>query len=199
MPRLNHRFPRLARRFAGFRRAETGSVSVEAVLALPFILWVIVAGFTFFDVYKTAYVAQRANATISDLLSRETDPIDADYLTGMERVFRFLTSADDEDTWMRVSVIDCIQDCDQDSRILKVNWSKSPSGARELLDTDMDFYAEKIPFFTQSDHIILVETSVEFIPPFPKAATGIGGRDLQHVVVNRPRFAPQLYWEEPDA
>jgi len=53
---------RVFRRF--FAEDDQGSLSVEAVLIFPMLLWVTIASFTFFESYKSAYTSQRANATI---------------------------------------------------------------------------------------------------------------------------------------
>jgi len=44
--------------------------------------------------------------------------------------------------------------------------------------------------------LILLETSAEFIPLFPQWVAAIPQQDLQHLVVNRPRFAPELRWSD---
>ena len=187
----------LFRQFDRFvRQDEAGGLSVEAVLIFPILLWVTIASFTFFESYKTAYSALRANSTISDLLSRETIEIDQDYLDGMHRAFRFLSSADDEDSWLRVTVIECNSNCNDDDRELGIVWSESVNGARPLDADDLVFYDARIPIFTETYQLVIVETSVETIPSFSNWVPAIQRRDLQHFAINRPRFAPNLNWAD---
>ena len=67
-----------------FRRSEEGSLSVETIFAIPMLVWAITATFVFWDAFKTLNVSQKATYTVADMLSRETQTIDADYLTGMQ-------------------------------------------------------------------------------------------------------------------
>ncbi len=189
MKRITHAI----RRF--FSRDEKGSLSIEAVFAFPMLFWAATATFTFFDAYKAQNTSYRANYTISDMLSRETDPVDQNYLDGLHKVFRYMTHSGPENTWIRVSVIRCTANCaDQDNRQLEWVWSHSANGARSLTADDMTFYFDKIPLMAFGDRLIFVETSRQYSPPFANALVSFAERNLVSHVVTRPRFAPQLLW-----
>lgn len=196
---MKHYFHKAIRKF---NSEQTGSLSVEAVFAFPMLFWAATAMFTFFDAYKVQNASYRANYTISDMLSRETDGITQSYIDGMHKVFRYMTHSGPEDSWMRVSVVQCNADCaDDDTRELEFFWSAtadsfSGSNPHLLDDEDIDFYNDVIPLFAYGDQLILVETSRTYIPPFRLALTSFEERELVSNVVTRPRFAPNFCWEE---
>ena len=58
-----------------FRRDEEGSVIAEAVIMLPTLFAAVLATFVFFDAYRNQAINLKANYTISDAFSRESDMI----------------------------------------------------------------------------------------------------------------------------
>ena len=189
-------FSFLSRFYRRFRSEESGSMSVEAVFAFPMLLWAATGTYTFFDAYKAQNATYRANYTVSDMLSRETAAINANYIAGLYKVYRFMTTAP-EDSWIRVSQLVCVSDCaDEEARVLEFDWSHGVNGARSLTDADFDFYADKVPLLAQSDRLILVETSTNYVPPFTNLLLSMfPERRMESHVVTRPRFAPQLIWD----
>jgi len=188
----------LSKFFRKFRREQDGSLSVEAVFAFPLLLWAATASYTFFDAYKAQNASYRANYTISDILSRETESVDSAYLEGLLRVFRFMTYGDANTTWIRVSLVQCTDECASEAnRDLEFDWSHGANGARSLTAVDFDHYASKIPLFPIGDKLILVETSLDYTPPFANALVSFPERKLVSHVVTRPRFGPQLLWTGP--
>lgn len=185
------------RKTISFRKDQRGSVSVEAVFAFPMLLWAATALYTFFDIYKAQNATFRANYTISDMLSREKEAIDVNYLNGIYKVYRYMTRADPDNSWIRVSQIQCKNECDDLAfRELEMEWSKSVNGARSMTNDDFTFYNEHIPLLAQSDRLILVETSMLYQPPFSNALVSFPARNLVSQVVTRPRFSPQLIWDD---
>lgn len=177
-----------------FRRDEDASQSVEAVLVIPLLLWAFLASYTFFDVYRAKSLALKANYAISDLISRETGEMDMNYLLGAEKVFEYLTQAS-PDPWVRVTVVTCTADCAEDYRTLEVDWSKATDGLPTFTDTDvMNSLDPIIPLLAQDERVIIVETSVDYEPPFSQNLTGIGERTFVDIVMTRPRFAGQVCW-----
>lgn len=180
---------------ARFHRDEEASLSVEAVLVLPILLWAFLATYTFFDVYRAKNLSLKANYAISDLLSRETNILDMDYLLGTEKVFKYLTQSDST-SWMRVTVVYCDANCADPARDLKRDWSRATDGLPTFSDTDVMAHLEPIiPWIASGERVIIVETGVHYQPPFSQNLTGIGERDFVDIVMTRPRFAPQLCWD----
>ncbi|MEE9388828.1 MAG: hypothetical protein V3U96_09460 [Paracoccaceae bacterium] len=182
--------------FRRFKRDQKGSMAVEAVFAFPMLFWAATAMFTFYDAYKAQNASYRANYTISDMLSRETDPIDQDYLNGVHKVFRYMTHTGSETSWLRITVVTCSDECaSEENRVLSFDWSRGANGARNLDASDLQFYRPKIPLMATGNRLILVETSRHYTPPFANALVSFVERELVSHVVTRPRFAPQLCWE----
>ena len=179
----------------GFSREQKGSLSVEAAIVMPLLFWAITATFTFFHGYKSQTSAFRANYTISDILSRETVQIGPSYLSGLHNVYQYMTLARTEGTWLRVSVVRCLDLCTQDDRTLDVMWSRATAGARQLENSDVGFWEPKVPWVPKGDSLILLETSSEYSPPFTNFLLSFPDRTLVSHSVTRPRFAPQLLWE----
>ena len=178
-----------------FRRDEDASQSVEAVLVIPLLLWAFLASYTFFDVYRAKSLALKANYAISDLISRETNTMDMDYLLGAESVFEYLTHAS-PDPWVRVTVVYCDENCGDSSRNLRVDWSKATDSLPTFSDADvMSNLDPLIPWLAEDERVIIVETSVDYEPPFSQNLTGIGERTFVDIVMTRPRFASQVCWE----
>ncbi|WP_421703603.1 TadE/TadG family type IV pilus assembly protein [Aliiroseovarius sp.] len=185
----------LRNRTRAFCRDEDGSMTVEAVMILPFLLWAFLATFTYFDVYRAKNLALKANYAISDLLSRENTPIDMNYLLGIEDIYTYLTQGGDP-AWVRVTVVRCTEDCtDEAVRTLDVGWSKATDGLAALTDEQVqETYADVIPLLAEGDWVTMVETMAGYEPPFSVYLTGIRPRDMRDIVLTRPRFASQLCW-----
>jgi hypothetical protein len=183
------------KRIRAFWRGEDGSMTVEAVLILPLLLWAFLATFTFFDVYRARNLALKANYAISDLLSREAE-IDMNYLLGIEDVYTYLTQGGDP-AWVRVTVVRCSEQCTSEaSRTLKTGWSKATDGLATLTDATIQAdYNEVIPLLAEGEWVIMVETMAGYEPPFSVYLTGIEGRDMSDLVMTRPRFTSQLCWD----
>lgn len=179
-----------------FRSEQSGSMSIEAVFAFPMLLWAATATYTFFDAYKAQNATYRANYTISDMLSRETNSVNANYMNGLFKVFRFMTLADANESWIRVSELQCVSGCtDEETRVLEFEWSHGVNGARNLTNADFAFYGNKIPLLAQGDRLVLIETSMNYKPPFANSLVSFPERNLVSHVVTRPRFAPQILWD----
>lgn len=192
---LNMLFKKFSARVADFKRDEKASLSIEALIIVPAIVLSVTTLFTVYDYFRARNVSLQANYAISDLLSRETNPVDADYLDGLHDLFAVLAPTGDS-TWLRVSVIECVSSCQNDSRNMRTYWSYM-SGNGDALTTDdiNDTYNETIPVFASGEYVILVETNVGYTSPFTNDWSGIGNRNLGNTVVTRPRFAPKLDWE----
>jgi len=173
---------------------QRGSLSVEAAMIVPLLVWGIVAMFTFFHAYKAQNAAYRANFTISDILSRETEEIGFDYLRGVHNVYQYMTFAETQGTWLRVSVVRCLSKCDMDTRNLDLVWSFGSNGARSLEQADFAHWEPLIPWLPKGDSLILLESSSIYTPLFPNFLVSFRERNLVSHSVTRPRFVSQLVW-----
>lgn len=205
---------RALRRALAAARRERGALSVETVIIMPVLLWVLGAMYVFWDGYRAASVATKATYTVSDLLSRRTDPIDQVFVNGTRTLFASLASGGrpvpvpGDDTAIRVSVVTNkvvdvdgllddvlaaaggIIDADAPSTELTLAWSTA-SGVLDPL-VDVESVRAAIPDVSPGDQVIVVETEVAWEPLF--AGVGLPGRRFRHVAVTRPRFVPRLCW-----
>ena len=185
----------LSRALRRFHRDDEASLSVEAVLVLPLLFWAFAASYAFFDIYRAKNLSLKGNYAISDLLSRETNTIDMNYLNGAKKVFSYLTHTDTS-SWLRVTVVHCTANCSRDDRTLERDWSRATNGLPTFTNADIMAHFEPIiPWIATGERVIIVESGIEYDPPFSQALTGLGPRDFNDIVMTRPRFAPQLCWD----
>ncbi|NNE88276.1 MAG: hypothetical protein HKN27_09395 [Silicimonas sp.] len=172
-----------------FSNKEDGGISVEAVLAFPLLIWAITATFVFFDAFKSLHISQKATYTVADMLSRETDAIDSDYLTAMHELFVYLSQDDEGTSSIRFSVVQHGLDPDGNEETTMV-WSEGIGGAEGHVD--MAEIGDRIPEMVIGDQLIVVETEHDWAPGF---AVGLASYRFREVSVARPRFAPQLVYD----
>jgi len=175
-------------RLCHFAADTRGSVTVEAAIMLPLLVWAYCALFTFFDAYRQTSVNHKAAYTISDMVSRESTPIDDGFLDGSFEMLNFLTRSDNERR-MRVSVIRY----DDDSGDHTVEWSQT-RGTIAALDNDgITDWDAKLPSMVDEERLILVETWSDYSAPFH--IVGLNNLTIETFVFTRPRFSMQVCWE----
>ena len=138
-------------------------------------------------------VAADATAVVADTLSRQTAPIDTEFLEGLQAVAGRLTRYGDAVN-LRVTQLRCAKRCDQpDKRVLKVVFSKGQGLAR-LFNADFKIgrMRDRVPMLTHGDRIILVETSFMHKTIFN---VGLKATEINMFQATRMRFAPQLCWK----
>lgn len=165
-----------------------GSLSVEAALIFPMLVWGFAAMYVYWDAFKTQNNNLKAAHTVSDLLSRETAPIDQAYLDGMNRLFEYLTLTN-HPTKLRVSVISNKLEADGVTEYLNLEWSHTTNGLPPA--TDALYLADFVPVMAVGDQVILVETFMAYEPIF---SIGIPADIYGNIMAARPRFAPQVLW-----
>lgn len=182
---------RLSKRFT---RDEQGSLSIEAVFALPMLVWAIAATFVFWDAFKTLNITQKATYTVADMISRESDAIDADFLTSMHELFAYLSNEDGDGNALRITVVKMNEDPDTNVKSLEMVWSEGVGGAVGL--ENMTTIENRIPDMATGDQLIVVESEQEWAPAF---AVGLAAYRFREVALARPRFAPQVKWDDGTA
>ncbi len=172
-----------------FSRREDASVSVEAVLILPILIWAVTATLVMWDAFKTLNVTQKATYTIADMISRETENISDNYLTSVFEIYGFLAASAGENA-LRVSVVTLVEDEDTNVQTLELLCSRGLGG---ILDyTNVSQIENRIPTMVPGDQMIVVETEHEWSPAF---AVGLASYRFREVALARPRFAPQVIIE----
>lgn len=168
-----------------FLRNERGALSIEAVFALPMLVWAITATFVFWDAFKTLNISQKATYTVADMLSRETGDIDDDYMTSMHEIFDFL-AGENGDNALRVTVVTFETDPVTGTDELQLVWSE---GANISRHDDLTAIESRLPTLALGEQIIVVESFQDWAPAF---TVGLAAYRFREVALARPRFAPQL-------
>ncbi len=192
------RIPRIFKALAGsphrFHREEHASLTVEALLVLPLLLWCFAATFTYFDAFRSKNLALKGNYAISDLLSRESQTVDLNYIRGMAKVYGHLTG-DSKTSWIRTTLVTCTEKCGESTRKLSVIWSASSDSHLALTDTEIQQnYDHVIPVMGLGEAVIVMETSMTYTPLFSATLTGVGQTNLVDLVTTRPRFVDNIAW-----
>ncbi len=189
---------KLARRAARFWRIQAGAVSVETVIIFPILLWGYAAMFIYWDAFKSKGINLKATYTIADMLAREegTDPIDANFIDGMNTVFNYLIRSDDGND-VRVSFVDYVSDPDDPDADpeMVLCWSHA-TGDYEG-HTDISEIEDRLPMMPGGDKMIVVETRMTWTPPFDFTLEPVlDTRDMTNLVFVSPRWAPRLDWDD---
>ena len=175
---------------ARFKRGEEGSVAIETVILVPMLFWVFLSTLSIFHAYRQHVISQKAGYTIGDMISREYDPLDRSYMIGAQKLLQFLTLSELEDTTLRVSSIKY----NLSENSYQKNWSKvQGEGKNEFSDSDIAALGDRLPVMKDNEHIIVVETWVDYNPPFD---TGLATHDVVNFIFTRPRYTPQTCWNQ---
>ena len=179
----------LKSRFKRFAQDNSGSITVEFVLAMPILFWSFMAAYVFFDGYRQSAVNLKAAYTISDLVSRETSFIDDDYIDSMLNLLQLMTDASSSgDVTMRISVIRWDQDDDR----YYLDWSANRGFSEELTNANLNDLKDRLPTMPDNERVIRVETNNVFVPLFN---IGMDDINLSNFVFTRPRFVSQVPWD----
>ena len=172
-----------------FHHDERGSLSVEMALVAPMLVWTYLAMFVFFDAYRTKANATKATYTFSDLLSRELDYVNPTYMMSMQQLFNFMTESPNT-ARIRLTMVRF----DEGNNQYRVNWSKERGGVGVLNTTSLAQIHNQLPVMPDGEVVILFESWLDFMPSFN---VGLEPFTIYNHVVTRPRFAPQVCWEQP--
>lgn len=170
--------------FGGFLRREDGAVAVETVIILPMLFGVYLAIFSLYDAFSQYSLNQKAAYTIGDMISRQTVPIDDDYIDGAQDLFDYLTRSA-EGSAIRVS---SLRWNNKKSKFTS-DWSKTRGWVSELKNKDVKTWADRLPVMKHNERIVLVETWSTYDPPFN---TGLTSREIKNFIFTRPRYTDRV-------
>lgn len=170
-----------------FLRRQDGSLMVEGVMILPLLLWALLAMFTYWDIFRTQNILQKATYTVSDVVSRTKKDValtPAD-LTGFHDLLNFLVPRAEE-AGLRITSV--TYDVDEDEYL--VLWSCAPGGGMTpLTDANLVALYDKIPTMPDADTVVIVESQLNYETFFDIGIDPIG---FEQFVVTRPRVAPEI-------
>ncbi|OOY05680.1 hypothetical protein BMI86_14035 [Thioclava sp. DLFJ5-1] len=183
------------------RDDETGSIPIEGLMAFIMLSGWLILSIEMYDVFKIRGAATRANVTVSDLISRERDPIGPKFVAGIKQVYDFATgNSDPSRSWMRVTLVSCWDDpldlghaCNDptegsDAKKVKLDDSYATGLAQSYTQEALDLEADRIPVLAAGDQALIVETSYAYDLPFKLSEaykaylTSIGEDPTKHFV-----------------
>jgi len=180
---------RLAQYLRGFRDEDRGSIAVETIIVIPILFWGYLSMFAIFDAYRQQAINQKAAYTLGDIISRETTPIDNNYLIGAREMLAYLTANETTDVALRVTSVTYDEDNDEYVRF----WSEKKGWMPELSNEAIQALRDNLPVMPDNETVVVVETFVNYDPPFN---TGLQNREIHNFVFTRPRYAPQVLWSD---
>ncbi|WP_290559967.1 pilus assembly protein [Aestuariivita sp.] len=163
-------------------------MTVEFVLIVPILFWAYAASYAFFDGYRQSSINLKAAYTIGDLLSRERQIITPAYIDSMYALAQHLTRTDSP-LDMRITVIRW----DEEDDMFYFDWSQTRGSVLPLTQADLPDIAHRLPVMPDEERVILVETWNTWKSV---VSTGMPERSFDNFIFTRPRFAPQLKFED---
>ncbi len=178
-------------RIQAFTQREDGSLSVEAVLVFPILLWAYAAMFIYWDAFKSQNINLKATYTIADMISREDQPIDNAYMDGMNTVYEYLIRSDLGND-IRVTVVGMGLEDDGVTPEHECRWSYATGDMQPY--TDLNGIIEHLPLMAVGDELIVVQSQMDWEPPinFTLEEVGLGATEFTNLVFTSPRFVPQV-------
>ncbi|MEL6517832.1 MAG: hypothetical protein AAFO80_09755 [Pseudomonadota bacterium] len=178
-------------KFKSFRRAQEGTLSVEALIVLPMLLWAVGAMFIYWDAFKTQNINAKASYTVADLISRESSAIDGDYIDGMNNIYEFLIKRG-RDNNLRVSVVSYTQEDEFAPIVKNLNWSYATGDLEE--HTTISAIEDRLPTLNPGEELIVVETEMTWTPPIGMNiwVPTLDEAQYRNLVFTTPRFVPQV-------
>lgn len=182
------RFPQTIRRSVkDFHDSEKGSANVELALLVPLLAVITFGLLTFFQAFKAKTQATRAATVVSDMVTRETNPITPEYLAGIEGLMETIIESDANPEYRLTAFT--WNDRNQEYR---VRWSKERGDQPTLTHASLNEVSDRLPVLKPGQRAVLLETWVDYEP-----MTNFGmqeGTTFENFLVAAPRFVPQLCW-----
>jgi hypothetical protein len=171
-------------RIRDFLKDEDATLSVEAALILPILLWAYGGMYVFWDAFKMQNINVKSAYTIADMLSREVVNITPEYVDGMLAMHDFL-NRDRYVTRLRVSVVGSRLDAAGQPELI-LCWSEARGTGMERHRT-IDAIEDRIPMMAVGTEVIVVETEMDYVPLL-RRPYGLDERTFTNFIPTRPRF-----------
>ncbi|SOC02216.1 hypothetical protein [Rhodobacter maris] len=197
-----------------FWRQTDGAVVFEGLFGSLLLLGWYAIAFQFYDVFRMRAQVLRASYTVADLISRERNAIGPTYVTGLKKVFDYISNTSDSDgTWLRLTLISCSaqtsDNCDGVSKAFTLaapSYTTATSGVSVHTTTSINAEHERIPILAPGDMAVVLESSYPYFPilDIGDMALLLDGETwtqqglssklrFSNFVVTRPR-GPQTVW-----
>ena len=174
-----------------FVRREDGAAHIEAMIMIPLMFAVMMASLSMLDLLRQHSAHQKAAFTIGDMVSRETLPLDQEYLVGMLYLLNTLTHTP-QDSSVRLSIVRY----DSSNDIMKLDWSKAQGAYQPHTNHAVREWTGRLPNMLHNERMIVVETAAHWESPLN---IGLGRQVIDNFVFTRPRYSPQVLWRDEPA
>ena len=148
---------------SGFKRSlkaflhdEQGSITVEFVIWVPWLLFYMVFVTSAFLAMDSRLEAMRASITLTDIVSRVEQPITRDFLDDLDTMMTQLTTSAASGKMMRISSVRLI------SGNYVVEWTECYGGIAALNSSNLPINV--MPPMAEFSTVLLVETFVPYNP-----------------------------------
>ena len=180
-------------RRAPFAADERGTATTEFVITIPLLIWAFVAMFSYWDIYATRNVLQKATFVVADTLARTPVSVPKSYIDGLRGYENYLIGRQ-ADTKLRVT---SIRWNDADATY-EVSWSYSPGGRMPVrTNASLTGVETSLPVMSEFETALLVEASLDYAPPIAEGMVGsipigFAPQTFNEFYVMRPRFIPKV-------
>lgn len=174
-----------------FAREATGAAHIEAMIMIPLMFGVMMSSMSMLDLLRQHGAHQKAAFTIGDMISRETLPLDQDYLVGTHHLLNTLTRTP-QDSSVSVTIVRY----DAGNNTVRLDWSKSTGAYTAATNQIVSGWNDRLPVMIHNERMIVVETAARWDSPLD---IGIGAQVIDNFVFTRPRYAPQVLWNDEPA
>jgi hypothetical protein len=186
---------RIPKSVSRFLRDTKGDASLEAIIILPALIVIFAISWLYFDVMRQQAINQKANYTIGDIISRETEILDDEYIDSARDLLFHLAQAQGDDVDLRISVVQYNKNgtgLSIGNETYDLVWSAARGDWSALTQGDMTTYRPLLPILAVGDQTIIVETRDWYQPLVHLANDGF---DIATYSFTRPRFASQVIFE----
>lgn len=151
-------------------------------MVFPLLVWGSMTAYSYFDGYNQSAKNLKATYAIADILSRERNRVNANYITNMYELQKFLI-ADRSEVSMRISFVRY----DKPDNRHYVKWSCVRGEALHAwTDTTVSQLWDRLPAMADDAQMIVVETKDHYVRPF-KLGFGENEFDMNNFVFTQPR------------
>lgn len=189
---MNLFISRLKCALAQFRKDTAGVMTVEMVITLPFLFWMITTSFELYEVHRYKAARVKATYTVADMLSREMLPVDDAYISNAKALFDAVTG-DGGINQVRLTVVRY----DSDPDTYSVRWSETRGAGdmHPLTNADVAHAHATLPILQGGEELIIAESTSVYSPLFSYPGLN-NDYTVNTKVFTGIRFAAQLCWTD---
>ncbi|WP_371227480.1 TadE/TadG family type IV pilus assembly protein [Roseovarius sp. 2305UL8-3] len=182
----------LARFFSRFSKEKDGVMTVEMVITLPLLFWMITTSFELFEVHQYKSVRIKATYTVADMLSREMQTVNDTYMDTAKSIFDAQAN-DGGDNQLRMSVV--VYSAGTESYWVRWSEVRGDGPMSELTTAEVAQAHAELPVLQGGEELIIVESVSNYQPTFIYPGLN-NSYTARAKVFTGIRFASQLCWED---